>query len=1293
MTIRKKDGSSFIKFIQTQVQPSGGGEKLLSNLSKFVVTVWVFVVLILTSSYTATLTSMMTVQQIQSISKGNYIGYHLGSLAHGVDAKNLNFKDSRLRPYNTAEQYAEALADGSKRGGVSAIVDEIPYIKSFLAKYSADYSMVEPKSSTNGFGFVFPKGSPLVPDISIAIAKLRENGKLTEMENKWFDSASSSTLQDSSMVLSDFYNGYNQFQTRVIPHTRDSKVGLLCAVSSGRLGQMKVDESKPGVYRYPEECASGVIAADFDEIAYATMVGSMYKIDFGVVSNLNFKDPRLRPYNSLEQYAEALSKGSKNGGVSAIVDEIPYIKIFLAKYSADYSMIESKSSTNGFGFVFPKGSPLVPDISIAIAKLRENGKLIEMENKWFENESSSTLQDSISDPKVLDLYRFRGLFIISGTSLALAFLIFLLVEKWHVGRNCNFRDLIWRSIHVGVILNMGSSVGTIGHSCMSMAVSDFYSLHSHYKTRIILHTRDSKGDPLHALSAARDLLENIKVQAIIGPHTSIETKLLAELGDKTEVPIISFSTSPSPSPIQYPYLVKVTQDETSQVKGIATIVKAFEWRDVILIYEDTDYGSEIIPNLVDSFQKVNVHIVYMSSIAPSFTDDQIIEELHELMTLQMAVFIVHMSPSLASHFFLIVNKLGMMSKGYAWVITAKTMNLLYSMDSSVIESMQGVMGLKSHIPLSKELHNFTTRWRRNFRANDLNMDATDLFVSGIWAYDAVWALARAVERVGVKIPSTREQEIRVNSTDFATIGTSQSGSILLREILQSRFTGLSGEFQLINGKLISKAFEVVNVIGKGDRRVGFWSVEGGLTKEIYPSYNIGTFSFSSSDLEAIVWPGVSTSTPRNWVVQKLKIAVPGNVGFEKLVNVKHDPGTNETIVSGFCIDVFKASIEALQYEVPYELVPIVTLNGEHAWSYNDLLDQVYLKKYDAAVGDFTITANRSSYVDFTLPFTDLGVGMIVRNDRRNMWIFLKPLTAGLWATSACFFILMGIVVWMIEHPINEEFQGPPSQQIGVIFWFAFSTLVFAHRERLLSNISRFVVTVWVFLVLILASSYTATLTSMMTVQQIQSISKGNYIGYHDGSFVRGVVVSNLNFEDSRLRPYNSSEQYDEALSAGSRNGGVSAIIDEIPYIKAFLAEYSDDYSMIDPKPSTNGFGFVFPKGSPLVPDISRAIANLRQEGKLIGLESKWFESSQSSSTAQDSTSDPKVLNLYSFRGLFLISGTSLAIALVTFLFHEKWHVLRNFDFRNLIRPLVEFIKKGLSTLNLLCGRMNYILPI
>ncbi|KAL9999334.1 hypothetical protein Hdeb2414_s0488g00904181 [Helianthus debilis subsp. tardiflorus] len=56
-------------------------------------------------------------------------------------------------------------------------------------------------------------------------------------------------------------------------------------------------------------------------------------------------------------------------------------------------------------------------------------------------------------------------------------------------------------IRAGIILDMEAWTGKSIHSFMNFAISDFYTRNSNYRTRIILHTRDSKGDPLLALSA------------------------------------------------------------------------------------------------------------------------------------------------------------------------------------------------------------------------------------------------------------------------------------------------------------------------------------------------------------------------------------------------------------------------------------------------------------------------------------------------------------------------------------------------------------------------------------------------------------------------------------------------------------------------------------------------------------------------------------------------------------------------------------------------------------------------
>jgi len=57
-------------------------------------------------------------------------------------------------------------------------------------------------------------------------------------------------------------------------------------------------------------------------------------------------------------------------------------------------------------------------------------------------------------------------------------------------------------VNVGVVLDLDSDLdGRIALSCIEMALSDFYATHGDYKTRLVLHTRDSKKDVVGAAAA------------------------------------------------------------------------------------------------------------------------------------------------------------------------------------------------------------------------------------------------------------------------------------------------------------------------------------------------------------------------------------------------------------------------------------------------------------------------------------------------------------------------------------------------------------------------------------------------------------------------------------------------------------------------------------------------------------------------------------------------------------------------------------------------------------------------
>ena len=123
--------------------------------------IWLFIVLILNSSYTASLTSILTVEQLSSpvkgieslVSTGDPIGYQRGSFAENYLSEELSIPRSRLVPLNSADDYAKALKDGPKKGGVAAVIDERAYMELFLTT-QCEFSIVGSEFSKMGWGFV-----------------------------------------------------------------------------------------------------------------------------------------------------------------------------------------------------------------------------------------------------------------------------------------------------------------------------------------------------------------------------------------------------------------------------------------------------------------------------------------------------------------------------------------------------------------------------------------------------------------------------------------------------------------------------------------------------------------------------------------------------------------------------------------------------------------------------------------------------------------------------------------------------------------------------------------------------------------------------------------------------------------------------------------------------------------------------------------------------------------------------------------------------------------------------------
>lgn len=119
---------------------------------------------------------------------------------------------------------------------------------------------------------------------------------------------------------------------------------------------------------------------------------------------------------------------------------------------------------------------------------------------------------------------------------------------------------------------------------------------------------------------------------------------------------------------------------------------------------------------------------------------------------------------------------------------------------------------------------------------------------------------------------------------------------------------------------------------------------------------------------------------------------------------------------------------------------------------------------------------------------------------------------------------------------------------------------------------------WLFLVLILNSSYTASLSSMLTVQQLQPnvtsiewLKKNNMkIGCDGDSFVRTYLQNVEQFKAENIMNISSEYNYVSAF----QNSSIAAAFLELPYEKVYISKYCKGYSASTPTIRFGGLGFV-----------------------------------------------------------------------------------------------------------------------
>lgn len=119
-------------------------------------------------------------------------------------------------------------------------------------------------------------------------------------------------------------------------------------------------------------------------------------------------------------------------------------------------------------------------------------------------------------------------------------------------------------------------------------------------------------------------------------------------------------------------------------------------------------------------------------------------------------------------------KLALIGRESTWIIPDSVTSLLDSVNNSVLSTMDGVLGFKTHYSVedSSEYQEFHAQFKKIFRTQYPVEDNSDPSIYALRAYDSIRIVIQAIERM---------------------TSNSCSPKILLDNMLSSNFSGLSGK--------------------------------------------------------------------------------------------------------------------------------------------------------------------------------------------------------------------------------------------------------------------------------------------------------------------------------------------------------------------------------------------------------------------------------------------------------------------------------------------------------------------
>lgn len=282
----------------------------------------------------------------------------------------------------------------------------------------------------------------------------------------------------------------------------------------------------------------------------------------------------------------------------------------------------------------------------------------------------------------------------------------------------------------------------------------------------------------------------------------------------------------------------------------------------------------------------------------------------------------------------------------------------------------------------------------------------------------------------------------------------------------------------------------------------------------------------------------------------------------------------------------------------------------------EVIDALKNKTADVGVGAISVTSKREEVIDFSQPFYESGLQVLVSGASGsfadNLMALVKNLfnveLIGAFALLMVTMFIISHLVWRYEHKVNSD-MWPKDYKAGMweSFWWTISTLLVggADNKGPVGVGGRIVAIIWMLLSIVLVSLLTASFTTTLTINTLKGDinGPGDLPGRKVATVKGSTAESWLAAKGARVETFATITEGVLALKAED----VDAVVYDAPVLQYEARKLNDEkLQMVGPVFERQNYAFALQQDSTLRESLNQALLKLTEQGVGNELRKKYF---------------------------------------------------------------------------------------